>query len=114
VAHPVPAYGVRVTAGSSSLAYTGDTGLCDALDRLAGGVDLLLAEASFHHGADNPPDVHLTGHQAGEVASRNAVGRLVITHVPPWYDVDQMLAEARLTYDGAVSAAVPGASYDIS
>jgi ribonuclease BN (tRNA processing enzyme) len=114
VAHPVPAYGVRVTAGSHSLAYTGDTGPCDALERLAAGVDLLLAEASFHHGAANPPDVHLTGHQAGEVATRNGVGRLVITHVPPWYDVEEMLAEARLTYDGEISAAVPGATYCIS
>jgi ribonuclease BN (tRNA processing enzyme) len=58
--------------------------------------------------------VHLTGHQAGQVASSNGVGQLVITHVPPWYDVDEMLAEARLTYDGEVSAAVPGASYCIS
>jgi ribonuclease BN (tRNA processing enzyme) len=113
VAHPVPAYAMRVTAGGRTLAYTGDTGPCDALDRLAGGADLLLAEASFHHGADNPPDVHLTGHQAGEVAARNGVPRLVITHVPPWYSVEEMLAEARLTYDGDVSPATPGATYDI-
>jgi ribonuclease BN (tRNA processing enzyme) len=55
--------------------------------------------------------VHLTGRQAGEVAARNGVPRLVITHVPPWYDVDDMLAEARLTHDGDVSAAAPGSSY---
>ncbi|WP_151081490.1 MBL fold metallo-hydrolase [Nocardioides cynanchi] len=114
VAHPVPAYAVRVTAEGRTLAYTGDTGPCDALDRLAGGADLLLAEASFHHGEANPPDVHLTGHQAGQVAARNEVPRLVITHVPPWYDVDAMVAEARLTCDGEVVAAVPGASYSIS
>jgi ribonuclease BN (tRNA processing enzyme) len=111
VAHPVPAYAFRVTANGHTLAYTGDTGPCDALDRLSEGADLLLAEASFHHGAANPPDVHLTGHQAGEVAARNGVPRLVITHVPPWYDVDDMLAEARLTHDGDVSAAAPGSSY---
>jgi ribonuclease BN (tRNA processing enzyme) len=114
VAHPVPAYGVRVTAGGHSLAYTGDTGPCDALDRLALGVDLVLAEASFREDAANPPDVHLTGRQAGEVAARNGVRRLVITHVPPWYDVDEMVAQARLVHSGEVSAAVPGATYDIS
>ena len=54
VAHPVPAYGLRVTADGRTLAYTGDTGPCDALDRLAAGADLLLAEASFRHGDDNP------------------------------------------------------------
>jgi ribonuclease BN (tRNA processing enzyme) len=114
VAHPVPAYGIRVTAAGHSLAYTGDTGPCDALDRLAEGVDLLLAEASFRHDASNPPDVHLTGRQAGELAARHGVSQLVITHVPPWYDVDEMVTEARLTHDGKVSAAVPGATYSIS
>jgi ribonuclease BN (tRNA processing enzyme) len=114
VAHPVPAHGLRVTAGGRTLAYTGDTGPCEALDRLAGGADLLLAEASFRHGEDNPDDLHLTGREAGEVAARNAVPRLVITHVPPWHDPAEMLAEARTAYDGDSSAAEPGASYRIS
>jgi ribonuclease BN (tRNA processing enzyme) len=114
VAHPVPAYGLRVTAGGSTLAYTGDTGPCEALDRLADGADLLLAEASFRHGDTNPHDLHLTGRDAGEVAARNAVPRLVITHVPPWYTTADMLAEARTAYDGDIEAATPGASYRIS
>ena len=112
VAHPVPAYGLRVTAGGRTLAYTGDTGPCEALDRLADGAALLLAEASFQHGEDNPHDLHLTGRQAGEVAARNGVPRLVITHVPPWYDAAGMLAEAGEVYVGDVSAAAPGLSYD--
>jgi ribonuclease BN (tRNA processing enzyme) len=113
VAHPVPAYGLRVTADGHTLAYTGDTGPCSALDTLAGGASLLLAEASFRHGEENPDDLHLTGRQAGEVAVRNGVPRLVITHVPPWYDAAEMLAEARSVHDGDVTAAVPGATYHL-
>jgi ribonuclease BN (tRNA processing enzyme) len=113
VAHPVPAYGLRVSADRGTLAYTGDTGPCPALDDLAGGAPLLLAEASFRHGQENPDDLHLTGREAGEVAARNAVPRLVVTHVPPWYDVSEMLAEASAVYVGDVRAAAPGASYEI-
>jgi ribonuclease BN (tRNA processing enzyme) len=113
VAHPVPAYGLRVTAGGRTLAYTGDTGPCSALDRLAEGASLLLAEASFRDGQANPEALHLTGRQAGEVAARNGVPRLVITHVPPWYEVADMLAEARGAHAGEVTAAEPGRSYDI-
>jgi ribonuclease BN (tRNA processing enzyme) len=113
VAHPVPAYGLRVSAGRATLAYTGDTGPCPALDRLAEGASLLLAESSFRHGEENPDDLHLTGREAGEVAARNAVPRLVVTHVPPWYDVAEMLDEASAVYVGDVSAAAPGLSYDI-
>jgi len=113
VAHPVPAYGLRVTAHGSTVAYTGDTGPCDALDRLADGVDLLLAEASFRHGEENPHDLHLTGREAGAVAARNGVRRLVVTHVPPWYDAADMLAEAAEIHDGEISVAVPGATYEV-
>ncbi len=109
----MPAYGFRVTAGGRTLAYTGDTGRCEALDRLAAGADLLLAEASFRHGDDNPDDLHLTGREAGEVAARNGVPRLVLTHVPPWYDVADMVAEAAEVYDGDLHAAAPGTTYDV-
>jgi ribonuclease BN (tRNA processing enzyme) len=113
VAHPVPAYGFRVTASGRTLAYTGDSGLCSSLDEIATGADLLLAEASFRHGDDNPDDLHLTGRQAGEVASRNGVRRLVVTHVPPWYRAEDMVAEAEAAYDGELTAASPGAAYDV-
>lgn len=113
VSHPVPAFGFRVTAGGRTLAYTGDTGMCDALDAIASGADLLLAEASFRHGEDNPDDLHLSGREAGEVAARNGVSRLVITHVPPWYRVADMVAEASEVYAGELSAAAPGATYDV-
>jgi ribonuclease BN (tRNA processing enzyme) len=113
VAHPVPAYGFRVTAAGRTLAYTGDTGPCGSLDGLAAGADVLLAEASFRHGEHNPDNLHLSGREAGEVAARNGVPRLVITHVPPWYRVADMVAEAGEVYDGELSAAAPGASYEI-
>src|SRR5947208_3255505 len=69
VVHPVEAYGQRVTVGGVSLAYTGDSGPCEALSRLARGADLLLAEASFRAVDDNPPDIHLTGADGGALAA---------------------------------------------
>jgi ribonuclease BN (tRNA processing enzyme) len=113
VAHPVPAYGLRVTAGGRTLAYTGDTGVCDGLDELTRGADLLLAEASFRHGDVNPPHLHLTGREAGEVGKRHGVPRLVLTHVPPWFDVSEMMADAQAVYDGELEAAIPGATYEV-
>ena len=106
--HPVPAYGLRVTADGRTLAYTGDTAPCESLDRLARGADLLLAESSFREGDDNPDGIHLTGRQAGEAAATAGVGRLVVTHVPPWYSRDDMVEEARTAYDGPVEAATCG------
>jgi len=112
-AHPVECYSVRVEAGGRTLVYTADTGPSQTVAWLAGGADLLLAEASFVDGRPNPEDVHLTGAQAGELACSSGAGRLVLTHVPPWNDPQAALAAARAAYRGPSELAHAGAVYDI-
>jgi ribonuclease BN (tRNA processing enzyme) len=111
VNHPCETYGFRFTAGGRTLAYTGDTGVCDALDELVAGADTLLGEASWTHSPDRPPGLHLSGRELGELATRNSVGRLLITHVAPWTDPQAVLAEARETYKGEVALVHKGATY---
>ena len=82
--------------------------------RLSGaGADVLLAEASFETGVDNPPDLHLTGADCGRTAARAGVGRLVLTHVPPWHDPAVAEAEARDQWSGPIEVARAGATYDV-
>jgi ribonuclease BN (tRNA processing enzyme) len=113
MAHPVETYAVRLDAGDASLVYTGDTGPNDGLPALADGADLLLAEASFVDGEDNPPDLHLTGREAGEAAARAGVGSLLVTHVPPWNEVAVAVGEAAPVFGGTVTGAAPGMVLDV-
>jgi ribonuclease BN (tRNA processing enzyme) len=113
VDHPCEAYGLRIERDGRSLCYTGDSGPCAALARLADGVDVLLAEASWTEGPDRPPNLHLSGRQAGELAAKAGVGRLVVTHVPPWTDRAAVLAEACAAFPGDVVLAEAGAEYSI-
>ena len=109
--HPVASYGLRISVDGFTLGYSGDTGPCPGLDVVARDVDLLLAEASFRSGDDNPPDLHLTGRDCGEAAARAGARRLLLTHVPPWFDREHAAAEARAVYDGPVDIARPGETY---
>ncbi|MGZ4477598.1 MAG: MBL fold metallo-hydrolase [Nocardioidaceae bacterium] len=111
--HPVRAFGVRVECAGRVLAYSGDTGPCRELEELAQGADLLLCEAAFVEGRDNPEDLHLTGREAGEAAAAAGVGRLVLTHIPAWHDKQIALGEAKTTYDWPVDLAATGATYDV-
>lgn len=113
VAHVCPAWGFRIAADGRVLAYTGDTGPCDGLLDLAEGADLLLSEASWPHRIDGPAGVHLSGVQAAEVARDAGARRLLLTHLQPWWDGAEILAEARGAYDGQVELAVAGRSYDV-
>lgn len=113
VEHPIEAYGLRISADGATIGYSGDTAPCEGLDRVAANVRLLLCEASFREVDDNPPGIHLTGVDAGSAAARAQASRLVLTHVPPWFDRDAMVVEARTAYSGPVELAVPGAVYDV-
>ena len=68
--HPVETFGFRVEHGGRILAYSADTGPCEALVGLARRADLLLCEASFLEGTDLPGDLHLTGRRRGARRAR--------------------------------------------
>ena len=108
VVHPVTAYALRVEAGGRTLAYSGDSGMCHGLEETALSADLFLCEASFMEGAPNPPDLHLTGAEAGRAATDAGVSRLVLTHIPPWHDAEKVLAEAVVTYEGPIELSAVG------
>ncbi|MFE9254786.1 MBL fold metallo-hydrolase [Streptomyces sp. NPDC006879] len=113
VRHPVEAYGIRIEHGGSVLTYSGDTGPCAALDELAADADLFLCEASFTHGKEDIPALHLNGREAGQVASAAGARRLVLTHIPPWTDAALNLAHAAEVYGGPAELARAGAVYEL-
>jgi len=112
VDHPTPAYGLRISYGGRILAFTGDSGPCAALNELADGVDLLLAEASWTDSAERPAGVHLSDKQAGELARDAGAGRLLLTHIAPWTDAGAVLGEASAGFPGA-EVVKQGAVYDV-
>lgn len=114
VNHPVETFGVRIEHQGAAIAYSADTAPCEALLRLAHGADLFLCEASYLDGAINPPDLHLTGREAGEYATKAGAGLLLLTHlVPAWCDAEQTLQAAMSTFAGPVDLARPESVYHL-
>jgi ribonuclease BN (tRNA processing enzyme) len=113
VKHPVTAYALRIEVAGRVLAYSGDTGACAALEEAAADADVFLCEASFLEGDDNPPDLHLTGVEAGRAATVAGARMLVLTHVPPWHDRQLVLAEATTTYGGPLALAAAGQVHEL-
>ncbi len=114
VNHPIETYGVRVEHNGRVLAYSSDTAPCEALLRLAQGADLFLCEASYLDGVTNPPDLHLTGGEAGEAATKAEVGKLLLTHlVTAWGSEASTVEAACAAFAGPVEVVRPGARYDL-
>jgi ribonuclease BN (tRNA processing enzyme) len=110
--HSKPNCGVRVGTPEGTVAYTGDTGVCDEITRLASGVDLLLAEASLEH-TDHGTHGHLCAADAATAAAAADAAELVLTHFPSADEtfLKARVAEAARLFPGRVSAAFPGATF---
>jgi ribonuclease BN (tRNA processing enzyme) len=114
VNHPVETYGARIEHNGRVLSYSGDTALCDSVLGLARDADLFLCEASYLDGVDNPPGLHLTGREAGEVATKAGAKRLLLTHlVQAWGSESETLANAAEAFSGPVEIVRPGSRYEI-
>jgi ribonuclease Z len=109
VKHLVPTVGLRFDSKLSggSIAYSSDTAPCEAVVALAEGADVLIHEA-----ATNTPG-HSSAAQAGEIARRAGVGRLVLIHYrPDETKYECWLAEAAEAFGGSVELAQDLAQYE--
>ncbi len=108
VPHHVTTFAVRVDDGTTSLCYTADCQPSEALEELAAGCDILLAECSFGAG-DVPEGVpHLNAAAAGRLARDAGVGRLALTHIFPEYDPGEAVAAAAEVFPGPIEWARSG------
>jgi ribonuclease Z len=101
-------FAIRVDAsGAGSTVYSSDTAPCDAVVDLARGAETLIHEATFPHRHRGRFGVHSTAREAGEVAARAGVRRLILTHIEADYhgDVAALADEARAAFDGHVEVA---------
>ena len=104
--HPVETLASRIEVNGAVLAYTGDTAPAPAIVECARGADLLLCDATWlERDGPHPEGVHMTGAQSGAHAAAAGVGALMVTHVYPTIDPEEVAAEAAGAYGGTVLVA---------
>lgn len=104
--HPVETLASRIDADGTVVAFSGDSGPTATLVDCARDADLFLCDATWlGRDGPHPEGVHMTGTQAGALASEAATARLLLTHIYPRTDRDALAAEAADAYDGDVLVA---------
>lgn len=113
VNHTVPTLGYRVTSGSSTLVYTGDTGTTQDIWKMCSGADVLIVEVSFPNSMESMAELtkHLTSSQLMCELEKIAIlpKQILITHPKPQYydiirnEIDSLGVEGiELLRDGSV------------
>jgi len=98
-------YGFRVTNGTTTLAYTGDTGPSERIAELARDADLFVCEATLEMGeADGEPRGHLSADEALEAHAASGAHSLLLTHRPSELPAPEGVM---LAYDGMELDIVP-------
>ncbi len=93
--------------GDRGVVYSSDTQPCNTVVALARGADTLVHEATFPDRHRGRFGTHSTAGEAGEIAARAGVRRLILAHVEADYheELDAMAQEARRRFGGIVEIA---------
>ena len=111
--HAFPSLAYRFEYGGCTLVISGDTHPSPVLVELARGADVLIQEATVapsplldgERGArlrQRLAEHHTTPEQAGRIARDADVATLVLTHLLPGVDPDEIKARAREEFEGRV------------
>jgi ribonuclease Z len=105
--HGVPVIGLRAEdrRGGGVVAYSSDTEAADAIVQLARGADILVHEAT------GEVKGHASARAAAEVARSADAKRLVLVHLPPAVEDEEM--EAAREIFPAIEPGIDGAVYSI-
>lgn len=101
--HPVETLASRIEVGGKVIAYSADSAPTPAMVDCARDADVFVCDATWleRHGP-HPEGVHMTGAQAGAHAAEAECAALVLSHIFPANDPDEVAAEAAQAFDGEI------------
>lgn len=111
--HYVKAFAIRAQSDGASITYSADTAPSEAVVEHARTSSLFLCEAALGLGTEQGERGHSSAAEAGEMANRAGVERLVLTHYPAGYSVEALVEAAKSRFAGLVSAADDGAQFSV-
>lgn len=100
--HDVYCLGVKVSYEGKNLVYTADSRYDETLVPYLKDADLLITEASFYANFDAARYGHMNSTEAGKLASKAGVKKLLLTHLPHFGDIQLLREEAALMFSGEI------------
>lgn len=101
--HGVEAYSIKVSNDEGkAIVYTGDTGYYKELARFCMDTNILIAEASSYENEQGKISGHMTSIEAATVANEGNVNKLVLTHLPHYGNVEDLVKEAKKVFKNNV------------
>lgn len=103
--HPAVCYAMRICAGEKTVVYTADSSYLPEFVPFAKHADVLICECNFYAGQQAKQAGHMTSEEAATIARDAGVKTLLLTHLPHFGNVEQLVDEAKTIFHGDVHIA---------
>jgi ribonuclease BN (tRNA processing enzyme) len=103
--HPVPCYAMRIEAGGKVVVYTADSSFKDEFIEFSRNADVLLCECNFYGHQNGKSAGHMNSIDAGQFAQKAAVKQLILTHLPHYGSLSELVSEASSQFTGIIKLA---------
>lgn len=106
--HPVETYSIKIVCENKSIVFTSDTSFTHELISFAANADLLITECSLYEGMDGVGSGHMTSEHAGILAAQSNVKKVLLTHLPHYGDLNDLVVSAKKQGNPNIELAEPG------
>jgi ribonuclease BN (tRNA processing enzyme) len=103
--HPVPCYAIRIEVDGKVIVYTADGSFKKEFIEFSRNADLLLCECNFYGHQDGKSSGHMNSIDAGKLAQQAIVKQLILTHLPHYGVVSDLVSEASTEFSGPIQLA---------
>jgi len=103
--HPVSCFAMRIEAGGKTLVYTGDSSFKEEFIEFSHDAEILLCECNFYGNQNGKSAGHMNSIEAGQLAQKAGVKQLILTHLPHYGNLDELITEASREYSGIIKLA---------
>ncbi|WP_163538671.1 MBL fold metallo-hydrolase [Gracilibacillus sp. YIM 98692] len=111
--HPVYCLAFRIETKKSSVVLTADTAWQESFVPFADKADLIISESNLYEHLEGKIPGHMSGREAGELANKANAGQLLLTHLPHFGNLNDLVVEASTVYSGHVELAQAGKTYHL-
>jgi ribonuclease BN (tRNA processing enzyme) len=103
--HPVPCFAMRIEAEGKSIVYTADSSFKEEFIEFSKQADILLCECNFYGHQNGKSAGHMNSIEAGHFARQADVQQLILTHLPHYGDLNELISQASKEFTGIINLA---------
>jgi ribonuclease BN (tRNA processing enzyme) len=103
--HPVPCFAMRIEVGRKVLVYTADSSFKEEFIGFSRDADVLLCECNFYGNQNGKSAGHMNSIDAGRLAREAGAKQLILTHLPHYGNLNNLITEASSEFTGIIKLA---------